>query len=212
MFWDVIDEARRSVLEKMVRNQPVKDCYLAGGTALALLLGHRESIDFDWFSPNHFSSAEIEKTLSEIGSLLVTESKSGTFHGLLDNIQVTWLRYPHPLLEPLISTPDVPGLLLASIPDIGSMKLIAASQRGARKDFIDLYAIEKSGIPISTLIQRLPEKFPDVKMNYYHIVKSLTYFDDAEREPMPRILTKTEWVNVKEFFISIQKRLLDIIP
>lgn len=69
MFWDVIDQTGRSVLEKIVRNQPIKGSYLAGGTALALLLGHRESIDFEWFSPTQFSTGEIETTLSNLGSL-----------------------------------------------------------------------------------------------------------------------------------------------
>jgi hypothetical protein len=102
-------------------------------------------------------------------------------------------------------------LRIASIEDIGTMKLIAASQRGARKDFIDLYMIEKNGVSISSLIQRLPVKFPNTAINYYHIVKSLVFFDDAEQEPMPRMLHPLEWETVKNYFIQIQKQLLDSI-
>jgi len=82
---------------------------------------------------------------------------------------------------------DIPHLKIASIVDIGTMKLIAASQRGARKDFIELYVIAQSGISLVSLIERLPDKFPNTSINYYHIVKSLVFFDDAEQEPMPRI-------------------------
>lgn len=91
------------------------------------------------------------------------------------------------------------------------MKLIAASQRGAKKDFIDLYALEQHGISVSTLISRLSDKFPGSSINYYHIVKSLVFFEDAEQEPMPRMLYAIEWNAVKDHFIRLQKPLLDCI-
>ena len=166
MFWNVIDSTRKSVLRHILESPPIENFYLAGGTALALLLGHRESIDFDWFTPDPFASEQIETNLSRIGDLMVTEAKKNTFHGLLDGVQVTWLRYPRPLLEPLIVTSEMDHLRIASLEDIGTMKLIAASQRGARKDFIDLYMIEQSGVSLTSLIKRLPEKFPNTSINY----------------------------------------------
>ncbi len=92
------------------------------------------------------------------------------------------------------------------------MKLVAASQIGAKKDFIDLYVIEKSGLPISSLLELLRIKFPEKTINFYHIVKSLVFFDDAELEPMPRMLHEIDWNGVKEFFINNQKELLRAIP
>ncbi len=127
MFWNVIDHARQSVLKQILESPPVPDCYLAGGTALALLLGHRESIDFDWFTSDHFSPDQIENTLAGQGNLLVTEAKPGTFHGIFEGVQVTWLHYASPLLESVITSIEIPGLRIASLTDIGTMKLIAAS-------------------------------------------------------------------------------------
>ncbi|UOF91679.1 nucleotidyl transferase AbiEii/AbiGii toxin family protein [Fodinisporobacter ferrooxydans] len=212
MFWKVIDLTRQSVLRKILESPPVKNCYLAGGTALAFQLGHRESIDFNWFTPDPFTPEQIETGLSEQGRLMITEAKPNTFHGILDGVQVTWLRYTAPLLESPIVSDILPQLKIASILDIGTMKLIAASQQGARKDFIDLYVIEQSGLSLTSLIRRLPEKFPNTSINYYHIVKSLVYFDDAEQEPMPRMLKPLEWTTVKEFFVRTQKQLLNSIP
>jgi hypothetical protein len=211
MFWNVIDQNRQSVLRRIVSSPPVANCYLAGGTALALLLGHRESIDFDWFTPESFETEQVEAILSGIGNLVVTETKKNTFHGILEGVRVTWLHYPYPLLEESATT-EFPGLKLASITDIGTMKLIAASQRGAKKDFVDLYAISQSGVTLDYLIGRLSEKFQSASINYYHIVKSLTYFEDAELEPMPRMFHTVEWADIKQFFYKVQKPMLDSIP
>jgi hypothetical protein len=198
-------------LNHILESEPVPDCYLAGGTALALLLGHRESIDFDWFTPTPFTPEQIEGGLSSRGQLMITEAKPNTFHGIFNGVQVTWLYYPRPLLDPLVVPADMPNLKISSLLDIGLMKLIAASQRGAKKDFIDLYALEQHGISVSFLISRLSDKYPGSSINYYHIVKSLVFFEDADQEPMPRMLKSIVWNEVKEHFIRLQKPLLDFI-
>lgn len=83
MFFEVIDDTRKSVLNRILTQPPIKDMYLAGGTALAFQLGHRESIDFDWFTTHEFHPEDIESSLGEMGELLVAESKRNTFHGYL---------------------------------------------------------------------------------------------------------------------------------
>ncbi len=98
---------------------------------------------------------------------------------------------------------------MASLHDIAAMKLIAASQRGSKKDFIDLYMIEQNGLTLASIIKSLPEKYPNTSINYYHIIKSLVYFDDAELEPMPRMLVELEWGTTKDFFVQKQKSLLE---
>lgn len=211
MFWNVIDQTRQSVLKQILESGPVPGSYLAGGTALALLLGHRESIDFDWFTPKSFLPEQIESSLSSRGQLMISEAKPNTFHGIFNGVQVTWLYYPRPLLDDLIVSDDMPHFKMASLLDIGVMKLIAASQRGAKKDFIDLYALEQHGCSVASLISRLADKFPGSSVNYYHIVKSLVFFEDAEVEPMPRMLQSMDWDEIKNYFIRLQKPLLDFI-
>ena len=211
MFWHVIDGTRRKVLDVMLEDMPVHEAYLAGGTALALQLGHRESIDFDWFTPMSFEPGDVEADLRNKGVLEVTESKRNTFHGILDRVQITFLRYPYPLLEPLTVPKENPAFRLASMEDIGAMKMIAVSQRGARKDFVDLYALHRAGISLKTMLGRLPEKFPQNKINLYHIVKSLNFFEDAEEEPMPRMLKHWHWEEMKSFFLENQNELVEYI-
>lgn len=211
MFFDILDEPRQILLKKLVANSPVPKSYLAGGTALALMLGHRQSIDFDWFTPDEFDPASLATRLADIGNMRIAETSSGTFHGWVDGIQVTWLRYPNPLLEGLITISHIPGFRMASMLDIAIMKWAAISDRGSRKDFIDLFTIcQASKVTIESLLPLLPKKFPKSNINYYHMIKSLAYFDDAENEVSPLImLKKIEWLEVKRFFSEIQKKLLN---
>lgn len=141
----------------------------------------------------------------------VAETKKGTFHGFINGVRVTWLYYPNPLLKPLLNVEDIAGLRLASLTDIAVMKWAAVSQRGARKDFIDLYCICRHGCNLEDLFALLAEKYPAADINYYHMIKSLSYFNDAERETMPALTGRIEWPAVKEYFLEVQKKLLKII-
>jgi hypothetical protein len=85
--------------------------------------------------------------------------------------------------------------------DIALMKLVAASSRGSRKDFVDLYTILRGGIRIKDLFKDLSRKYQAGRTNEYHILKSLTYFEDAEKEPLPRMLVPFDWKECRKFFI-----------
>lgn len=209
MFWDVLDRPHHVLLSRIVSNMPVAGSYLAGGTALALMFGHRKSVDFDWFSPEQFDPEQLYYRLSSLGRTRIAETRRGTFYGFVNDIRLTWLYYPNPLLEPLVAANDIPGFFLASLKDIAVMKWVAISSRGARKDFIDLYSICRSGYDLEELLSVLPLKYPGVDINSYHMVKSLSYFDDAEREVMPVMLKEISWRAVKEYFLAQQKRLLN---
>lgn len=206
IFWDVIDYKKRALLKKLIKYISLTDFYLAGGTALALLLGHRKSFDFDWFSQSKFDTSELLNKLSKLGNTELIEIKKDTLYLFLDNVQLTWLYYPYPLIDPVIK---VEGINLASLTDIALMKLIAISQRGERKDFIDLYVIlqEKRGTDLELLFELLPLKFPEFQINYYHIIKSLTYFEEAETEL--NMCNSIDWQEVKDFFMQEQKKIIN---
>lgn len=209
MFWNVLDEPRRILLRRLAADPPLRDCYLAGGTALALFRGHRNSEDFDWFTSRDFVPSDLISALeSRVEDLAVDSTAPGTLHGRAGGIRLSWLYYPNPLIEPLHASCDVDGLELASLVDIGLMKWAALADRGARKDFLDLYELMRAGVTLSRLYPLLGRKFPAAKLNAYHLVKCLSYFDDAEDDPWPEMYVPVNWDRLKRFFKSEQAALM----
>lgn len=209
MFWNVLDEARMEILRKIIEIEPVPRSFLSGGTGLALMLGHRESIDFEWITPEVFQIHELIDKLAMIGKVEITDAAEGNFRGFIDNVRVTWLHCPNPMMDNLVEEKQIPGLKIASLKDIGLLKWIALSQRGARNDFVDLYWICQQNVSLELLYQLMPQKFPGININYYHLIKSLSYFKDAERELMPVMRGDPNWEIIKEYFKNMQRELLE---
>jgi len=195
-------------LEKIKKISLLGDnLYLAGGTALAIELGHRKSIDLDFFSRSDFSTDEFKKKLSGIGTLEVTNEEDGTLDVLLDGVKVSFLRYGYGQLFPFL---NFEGIKLADERDIGAMKIDAVSSRGSKKDFIDIYFLLKK-YDLGQLLAFFEEKYENIKYNKIHILKSLVYFDDAENEPMPLMIEDVKWEDVRkkieESVIEMEKNL-----
>ncbi len=172
--------------------------YLAGGTALALQAGHRSSRDLDFFYPTKDFSAE--KLLIQFPKKIWTADivREGTIYGNLLGARVSFIAYPFFVArQPLKHFGAVRFL---DSRDIAVMKIIAISQRGRKRDFIDLYWYCLRQESLGCILQRLPDQYPTVAHDFHHIIKSLTYFDDAEADPMPKIFFKASWRSVKKFF------------
>jgi nucleotidyltransferase AbiEii toxin of type IV toxin-antitoxin system len=171
--------------------------YLAGGTALALHLGHRRSVDLDWFTGGPFEEPlRLVQRLREAGISFITEAvDSGTLHGTLSRVRVTLLEYGYPLLQPLHHWEEM-NCQLAALLDLATMKLSALAQRGARKDFVDLYALVQSGLPLQQMLQAYRQRFGVQDLS--HVLYSLVFFDDAEREPMPKMFWRIRWPAIKK--------------
>ncbi|MFH0930023.1 MAG: nucleotidyl transferase AbiEii/AbiGii toxin family protein [Candidatus Moraniibacteriota bacterium] len=193
MFSQTIGKDTRSVLEKIGKSWLVKDFHLAGGTALAIQLGHRESIDLDWFSSAPFSNSKIKNTLAEIGKFKLENEEEGTIHGILDGVRVSFFHYDYKLLFPFIKFVDIK---IADERDISAMKLDAISSRGSKKDFVDYYFLLKK-YTLEELVGFFEQKFSQIEFNRLHLLKSLVYFEDAEDEPMPIMLQSASWEEIK---------------
>ena len=186
----------QKLFDKLAQNSWVSDFYLAGGTALALHLGHRISVDLDFFNKQDFNEALIISKLSDIGKLEVFQKSLQSITGSVDDVKVSFLGYKYPLLKPGTKLKDI---ALASVEDIACMKLDALSSRGTKRDFIDLYFIAKV-IPLSVIFEMFEKKYALIKYNMLHIKKSLTYFIDAEDDPMPKMIVPVTWKEVKDYF------------
>ncbi|MDE2313776.1 MAG: nucleotidyl transferase AbiEii/AbiGii toxin family protein [Elusimicrobia bacterium] len=174
--------------------------YLAGGTALALRLGHRISLDLDLFSRgNALGAAErgaVLRRLEASGPFKIIESKDGTCHLDLKGVSVSLFHYPYRLLG---RTSAWRGLAVAALEDIAAMKLGAVIGRGSRKDFIDIDVLARLR-GWDWLKSAGKRKFPRHADFALQAAKALVYFTDAEKEPMPRLLEAASWGNLKSRF------------
>jgi hypothetical protein len=171
---------------------------LAGGTGLALHVGHRVSEDFDFFKVEPFDVNRLYRALSAIAALETLQQEEGTLTVLAGGVKLSFFS----VLDRFLFEGSAYAFFeVADVRDIALMKLAAISSRGSRKDFIDLYTILRGGLTLEDCFGRLPRKYGKGRLNTYHVLKSLTYFEDAEREPMPRMLEPFEWRECKAFFV-----------
>jgi len=138
----ILSKEQTEILEALKRSVLLNSLlYLAVGTGLALILAHRKSANFDFFSKAEFSPEKILEQLKKyfkVNQISMAEMKKDTLIVFLENVQVSFFFYNYPLLKPLIKKNN---LSIASVEDISTMKMISIIQRGLKKDFIDLWTI-----------------------------------------------------------------------
>lgn len=196
MFIEVLPSGSESTLASL--EEVARGFYLAGGTGLALQLGHRISGDFDFFSDKVFEPWVLSSRLSEAGRFVVSSEAKGTLHGVFESTKVSFLHYKYRLLFPTIKLQNVE---VADYRDIALMKITAISGRGSKKDFVDLYfACQKETLPY--FLKLFNRKYREANYSKYHILRSLTYFDDAEEEPNPVMLKPWSWEDIKTYFVT----------
>lgn len=201
---EIISKETRSNLELLNKANILDNFYLAGGTGLALQIKHRLSIDLDFFTEKDINIKALMDRLQELGEITVSKEAENTLNGTFNKTEIMFLKYAYPLLFPL---KEVEGIIIADSRDIGCMKISAVSSRGTKKDFIDLFFICKNIIDFKELLELFKKKYKDVDYNMIHILKSLVYFDDAEKDPMPKMLTPVSWNKVKEFFYELKNTI-----
>ncbi len=205
MHWNILDGQRQAVLPRLAfcRQQGF---YLAGGTALALQLGHRDSIDFDFFKEAPFDTGQLLKALEdafqEIPLVRVQDEPNTLTVHAQGIIKLSFMSYPYPLLHPVVTAGN---LDLAGIADIGCMKLSAITGRATMKDYVDLYFILQQ-IQLAELLDLCTRKLPGLDRTL--ILKSLVFFDDIPEEPI--LFTDAGHIDfreVKRFLTATVKRL-----
>lgn len=175
--------------------------YLAGGTALALQGGHRQSDDLDFFCTKKFKENILERNLFETGEWMTDMRDNGTLYGKFLGAKASFIFYP--FFKPSEERIHFGGIPILTAPDIAAMKIIAISQRGRKRDFVDLYWYAINKEPILSIIGRALAQYPGHKQSTSHIIKSLVYFEDAEADPMPKIYFKADWRGIKSYFRRI---------
>ncbi len=205
--WQATPALVQRVLENLARATMLEPFYLAGGTALALRLGHRLSVDLDFFGAvETFEDDHRRRLIHDLSQHFRVDVVRNSPLGLtlnVDSVSVGFFTYSYELLDPLHHVQRVP---LAGISDIGLMKLEAIGDRGSRKDFIDLYFIAQH-VSVEQLFASSKEKYPHTRYFESRALEALIDFDVADTHPDPPILIPVDWEEVKEFCITQAIRL-----
>ena len=199
LYWATVTPLMRNVMRSVGQSGLYPRFYLAGGTALALQLGHRRSVDLDFFSETDEVRPETHREVLHVLQAYqptIVEQAWGNLLLLAQDLHVGFFGYGYPLVAPTALAKGVP---LASLFDIGLMKLDALASRASRKDFYDLYAIAQH-IPLRKLLELAPAKYPTARDFEPMVVRHMVFFDRAEQEePLP-LFHKLDWATVKAFF------------
>ena len=190
----VIAGATDETLQHLLRVKLLDGFYLAGGTGLALQFGHRLSHDLDFFASTLFDEDALLQRLQGQPNLSLAAKAPHTLHLTIGGTKVSFLGYAYPLLFPLS---QFSGVAVAEPRDIACMKISALASRGAKRDFVDLFFASQH-FGLEELLRLFALKYRGYSK--IHVLKSLTFFDDAEKDPMPQMLVPLEWERVKQFF------------
>ncbi|MBU3968703.1 nucleotidyl transferase AbiEii/AbiGii toxin family protein [Patescibacteria group bacterium] len=205
MFYNILDKKRADILPFF--KQFKEKFYLAGGTALALQIGHRDSVDFDFFSNEKFNTQKLFEEMRDVflgHKVFKIQEERNTLSILVDeNIKISFFYYPYQLIDNLI---EEENFKLASLVDIGCMKLSAITGRASIKDYIDLYYILQD-IKLEGLIEKCLGKFPNIDKNL--ILKSLVYFEDVIDEKI--IFKNDNYIEQKDIEIFLKKKIKNIL-
>ena len=184
----------------------IKNAYLAGGTALALQLGHRISVDLDFFTQKEFKEAEIAAKLASLLEFVPEGTAKGTVWGKVGRTRFSLFYYKYPLLGSTILFKEIH---LASLADIAAMKIHAIEDRGTRRDFIDVYFLSQK-YTLKEMLGFYQKQYFVLEDHLYSILRALDYFEDAERESqMPRMIVETNWEEIKRYFQEETRRLIE---
>ncbi|MBN2481705.1 MAG: nucleotidyl transferase AbiEii/AbiGii toxin family protein [Bacteroidales bacterium] len=198
----VLPDTQLKLFEKLTSQSFISAFYLAGGTGLALQIGHRQSLDFDFFIPDDFENSLIINSLTSIGDFVRGNEDKNTINGRLNGVRISFFGYKYQTIDRFETYRNI---RIAGLRDIAAMKLEAIAGRGSKKDFIDLYFLLKM-YSLKEIFTWHAKKYGLGLNNQYHHLKSLVYFTDAEAEAMPVMMKPLSWSDVKIEIISHAKQ------
>ncbi len=203
--YESIPRTTLDVLNLLIKQPFIDDFYLVGGTALALYWGHRISIDIDYFTDRNIDLDKFEEKINQLeNSRMDSKNPIGRIYTVKE-VKCDFVNYPYRFLHPPAKQSD--GLILAHIDDVVSLKLGAISNRGAKKDIYDLYFILQY-YSIDQLVELYKRKYNVTDI--FPLVKSLTYFGDAEEQLPPQLLLEKSltWPHIKKTIVKKAKEFL----
>jgi hypothetical protein len=208
---DRLQTPTRTALDRLATRAESGDFYLAGSAALALHLAHRRVRDLDFMSAtNRLAGPQRRDLLAALReadpATAIETARDGFLYARLAGcVGARFYHYPYPLIEPLAQQPGE-GVAVASLVDLGLMKIAAIISRAARRDALDLATICRK-IPLAALLARAPEKFGHVGDFQLQALKALADRSDYENEPLPDDVDSEDWRRTEHWLAVETARL-----
>ena len=203
LHYQTLEKSSFDVLQELMQNSLLKNTgfMLAGGTALALQLGHRMSTDLDLFTATPFDSKDVSKALEETfgNRITITARNEIGFRGFIDDVKIDVLHFKYQGIHQPI---EQDGLRILPVEAIAALKIHAVANRGLRRDFVDLGEILQKN-PLETVLQSYFKQFSPSPSAFSHTMSALTYFNDAERTPQKiDVKNGRKWEDTKKIVIA----------
>jgi hypothetical protein len=196
VFESVLSTETDNILKNLKPEDLPEGSYLAGGTAVALHLGHRRSADLDFFTPIEFIERQWQEKLErDLGFKLIKRDWQ-TLIGSVNDVKISIFGYFYPQIGPCERYYHIP---VASLYDLAAMKLDVIIGRGTKRDFIDVYFLARK-FTLTTLFSYYQQKYNHFEEKELMLKKSLVYFADAEKDDMPHMLAPVNWSEIKKWF------------
>lgn len=201
LYFQTVDAKVLELLTKLMKAECFSQLRLVGGTALALQIGHRQSIDIDLFGTLEADEYKISNVLRTFGTFSIIKKTENINIFLVNGVKVDLVNYPYSWIDDALIED---GIRIAGRKDIAAMKLAAIAGRGSKKDFIDMFFLLKE-YSLAEMLGFYTTKFQDGSEML--VLKSLTYFEDAETEETPRMMVPFNWETVKETIASTVRKI-----
>lgn len=201
LYKETIEPKTLELLINLQKEPLLSTFNLVGGTALALHLGHRKSIDLDFFTSESFDLEEVKMMLIKKYDFKVSYSRSQTLKGFINGVKVDFIKFDYPHLH---NCDIIDEVRIESIPDIIAMKLLSITDNGSRiKDFIDI-AYLSSWFSLEEMLQFFIRKITN--SNIMMPIKALTYFDDIDfNESIVMLNNNFDWDKIANRLINMTK-------
>ncbi|SRR5258708_2621504 len=196
MFEDILESNTKKFVENIKGSDFPPLTYLAGGTAIALQIGHRKSFDLDFFTPTEFKENQWEQKFVQDWDFKIIQRDWQTLTGEIKNIKFSLFYYKYKLINQILKFKNIS---IASLEDLSAMKLDTIISRSTKRDFIDIYYLAKK-FGMNKLFKFYEDKYGNLEEKELMIKKALLYFDEADLDEMPNMLIDTDWNMVKKFF------------
>jgi len=187
LYKNTVEDNTLELLKKLQADDELSEFKLAGGTSLALQIGHRKSIDLDLFTQNDFDTNYLLEYLEQNYNFATDYTSRNTLKGSIQNIKIDLISHKYKHVKPFV---NIENIILYSIEDIAAMKLNAITGNGTRsKDYIDIYFILKR-FSVAEILEFYKIKYKS--RNSLHVIKSLNYFNDIDIQDWPEMLLEKQ--------------------